>query len=83
MVQKISRLLYKIQAQMAESEAIKAAITQTAIQAATTSVMVLREADMRPASSTNTANLGEAKRPRHGRPALRHHHLTEKLKISM
>ena len=67
----ISRLLYKLQAEMAESELIQTAIRQVAFQAARVVVMALSEADTGPTPGTTTANAGEAHRPRHGRPVLR------------
>ena len=56
---------------MAESEAFQAAVMQAAIQAATVAVMVLREADARPASGTRMTSTGEACKHRHGGTALR------------
>ena len=73
----MSRLLDKIQAEMAESEAIQTAVTQVAIQAATVAV-VLREADTGPTSGAIMANAGEACRQKHGRPALKQPLFNEK-----
>ena len=56
---------------MAESEAVQTAIMQTAIQAATAEVMMLRKEDSGLTSGTSTANVGEAHRHKHDRPVLR------------
>ena len=53
-----------MQAEMADSEAIKTAIMQAAIQEATV-------ADTEPKAGARTAKVGETHRHRHGRPALR------------
>ena len=70
-LQKICTLLYKLQAEMVESEAIQTAVTQAGIQAATVAQMELREADAGPTSGTSMAKVGEVHRHRNGRPALR------------
>ena len=56
---------------MVDSEAIKKAVTQMAIQAATVAVMALREAHTRHTTFASITNVGEVKRHNHGRPALR------------
>ena len=56
---------------MAELEVIQAVVMQSTIQAATVSVMVLREVDARPMLGTCMASVREACRHRHGKPALR------------
>ena len=50
---------------MAESEAMQSIVNQTAIQAATT-VMMLRNADVGPRPVTNTVSQRESQRQRHG-----------------
>ena len=50
--------------EMPESEEIMTAVIQMAIQAATTAVMVMREADAGPTLGTNMVNLGEVHRHR-------------------
>ena len=56
---------------MAESKAIQSAVIVVVIQAATATVMALREADAGPRSGANTAIPREVHRERHGGPALK------------
>ena len=56
---------------MAESEKIQAGVMHVAIQVATVILMALREGDAGPTSGASTANVGEACRHRHGKPALK------------
>ena len=68
---RIIKLLFKIRAEVAESEAILTSFMQVATQEATVAVMALREADAGATSGTSMASSGEAHIYRHGRPALR------------
>ena len=60
-----------IEIEMAESEAIQIATTQTSIHGPMTAMIVRREADAVPTTIAKTANSGEACRQRNGRPALK------------
>ena len=66
-----SRKIISIQAELAESDVIQTVDTQAVNQAATAAVILMREADARPTTGTNTFNSGEAPRHGHGWPALR------------
>ena len=55
-LQKLSKILYKLQAAMTESEAIQTVAMQVAIKASTTAVIVVWEADAELTSGTNAVN---------------------------
>ena len=54
---------------MAELDTMQTVIKQVGIQAV--AVVALKEQDTGPIIGANKANVGQAFRPRHGRPALR------------
>ena len=56
---------------MADSEGIQAVVNQAVIQAATATVIALREADAGPRSGANTASPRDVHTQRHGRATLK------------
>ena len=68
---------------MADVRAIQSVVSQTAIQIAATSVIVMTEAGAGPTSDVNTASLREAHRQRHNRLALKQPSLSAMLQTSM